>query len=306
MQVPLIHVQEVSLAYGEKLALDKVSLSCRPGELVGLLGPNGAGKTTLLEMLEGVNIPQSGRVSVCGSDPRRFGAAHKRDVGFIFQRSALPNHVRVGQLVHLVQSTLDAADDAATLLEALGLDALTRQTIGDLSVGQQQRLSAFVALHGRRSTLVMDEPTAALDIRSKRAIWDCIKRKKEREGTGGLIATHDMTEAMELCDRVYFIDRGQIRGSAGRDELLGRGSELTFLSLRAPASFYASWPSLAEIAPLGEPDAGRREFRVHKTLLPRVLEEVFEAERALGFNAEVMLGARSLEALYVDNIASVN
>ncbi len=189
MQVPLIHVQEVSLAYGEKLALDKVSLICRPGEMVGLLGPNGAGKTTLLEMLEGVNIPQSGRVAVCGSDPRRFSASHKREVGFIFQRSALPSHVRVGQLVSLVRSSLEAADDAAALLESLGLDALTHQTIGDLSVGQQQRLSAFVALYGRRSTLVMDEPTAALDIRSKRAIWDCVKRKKEREGTGGLIGT---------------------------------------------------------------------------------------------------------------------
>lgn len=302
----LIKVDGVTVAYGEKIAVNNLSLHCNDGELVGLLGPNGAGKTTLLEVIEGVKIADSGRVFICGSNPSQLALPQKRDVGFIFQRSALPPHVQVRQLVELIATAIPADASDGELLVELGLAELQHEVIGDLSVGQQQRLSAYVALHGRRRALVMDEPTAALDVRSKRAIWDCVLRKKRRQGTGGIIATHDMAEASALCDRVYFIEKGEIRGEASAAELSGGSSEQTFVTLTGPQDFFDNWPSISLLTALNADGAERREFRCLKSLVPTALEEIFQAEHRLGFNAGVVIGERSLEALYINRIETTS
>jgi len=160
--IPL-SVRALTRRYGEHIAVHDLSLEVTQGEVVGLLGPNGAGKTTLLETVEGVQSPTQGEVFVFGHKPRSLPARTRANIGFVFQRNALPEHVCVSQFITLYRRVHGETQALNGLVDKLGLTHLLTRIIGELSVGQRQRLSVFAALAASPSLVLMDEPTSALD-----------------------------------------------------------------------------------------------------------------------------------------------
>lgn len=299
-----VALADVSKLYGEKLALDRVSLQIHEGEVIGLLGPNGAGKTTLLEILEGLQVASAGVVTVFGKQPASLDPDERGRIGIVFQRYALPSDLSVAQLCDLYHSMYPSEPDRKGLIEHLGLGHLMGQQVGDLSAGQTQRLSIFAALYGDKSLVVLDEPTSALDVRSRRAVWDALLFRKRQGHFSGVIATHHMEEAMELCDRIYFIDSGQIRMSGSAQELLDRHACRISIKFSAPPWFVeqlgACLPADAPLSQQGQQHMISCASSQAAALIGALLQR--EAEHGLRLN--LMLTQPSLEDVYLSVIAN--
>lgn len=298
-----LRVAALSHRYGERQVLHGLDLKVEPGEVVGLLGPNGAGKTTLLELIEGIQIPSLGEVQVYGHAPRDMPADKRALVGLIFQRNALPDHVTVGQMIVLCQRVYGDGTHADSLVGSLGLTHLVPRLVGELSVGQKQRLAVFCALASSPSFVVMDEPTSALDLRSRRAVWDVILAAKRDRNLSGLIATHDMEEAAALCDRVCFIEDGRLRGSMSTDMAHAQVSSLV-VRFRAPDRFLRDCEALS--AHTLHRDPGNDGYRIDcvKECVPSVVEALLAGEKAYDFDAAILVGQLALERAYYEHVST--
>lgn len=299
-----VSIVDVSKLYGDKLALDRVSMQVRPGEVIGLLGPNGAGKTTLLEILEGLQAPSSGLVSIFGKTPGTLSPQERGQIGIVFQRYALPGYLTVAQLCDLYHKMYPAEPDKNSLIGQLGLGHVLPQQVGDLSAGQTQRLSIFAALYGNKSLVVLDEPTSALDVRSRRAVWDALLFRKQQGNFSGIIATHHMEEAMELCDRIYFIDNGKIKMHGAAQELLEKHASKISIRFTAPATFLqelkATLPIDAQLTPHGHQHMISCASAQAASLIGDLL--LLEKKNTLRIN--LMVTQPSLEDVYLSVIAN--
>jgi ABC-2 type transport system ATP-binding protein len=197
----------VTKRFGATTALDDVSFAVAAGEVAALLGPNGAGKTTALMLLVGVRRPDHGTARVFGRDPRE--TASRREVGVMPQETAFPLTLRVGEIVDLVRAHYESSRPAGELLERFGLTALAGRQLGGLSVGERRRVAVALAFAGGPRLVVLDEPTAGLDLEARRAVWDAIRA---HAGTGGtcLLTTHYLEEAEALATGIVLIDAGTI------------------------------------------------------------------------------------------------
>jgi ABC-2 type transport system ATP-binding protein len=208
----LLEVHELTVAYGPKVAVDKVGFDIRRSEIFGLLGPNGAGKTTTLSAIEGLRRPRSGTVLLNGVDIVRQPALAKAQMGVQLQSTGFQSELTVRQVARLYAGLYGVAMSGQDLDAALtdaGLGRELDRTTKQISGGQQQRLSLFVALIHRPSILLLDEPTTGLDPQSRRYLWTRIERV--RNGGGSiLLTTHSMEEAQAVCDRVAIVDRGRV------------------------------------------------------------------------------------------------
>lgn len=300
----VVSIVDVSKLYGEKLALDRVNIQVHQGEVIGLLGPNGAGKTTLLEILEGLQKPSSGLVSLFGKNPAELNPRERGRIGIVFQRYALPAELTVAQLCDLYHGMYPAEPDRKGLIEHLGLGHLLQQQVGDLSAGQTQRLSIFAALYGDKSLVVLDEPTSALDVRSRRAVWDALLMRKQQGRFSGIIATHHMEEATELCDRIYFIDNGKIRMSGRAQDLLEQHACRISIKFSAPPTFVeelrASLPADAQLTPHGQQHMISCASSEAAALIGTLL--LLEKKNELRIN--LMVTQPSLEDVYLSVIAN--
>ena len=198
---------EVSRNYGDKLALDRVSLDIGAGEMVGLLGPNGAGKSTLLSLLTGVRKPSSGRVELDGADPRRPAA--RRLLGVTPQETGLPGSLRVGEVVDFVRAHFPDPLSRDELLSRFGLADLARRQTGGLSGGEKRRLAVALAFVGRPRIVLLDEPTTGLDVEARRSLWDGIREFHAGGGTV-LLTSHYLEEIEALARRVVVIGKGRV------------------------------------------------------------------------------------------------
>jgi ABC-2 type transport system ATP-binding protein len=207
--VAVISVEGLGKVYGQTRAVDGVSFDVGAGEIFGIIGPNGAGKTTTVECLEGLRVPDEGRVRVLGLDPQRQGDALRERMGAQLQQSALPARLRVGEAMTLFASFYAHPLPCASLLGELGLADRVRVAWGDLSGGQRQRLAIALALVGDPEVVFFDELTSGLDPQARRATWDLVSGVRER-GKTIVLTTHFMEEAERLCDRVLIIDHGQV------------------------------------------------------------------------------------------------
>jgi len=205
--VILAEAIEVSRSYGDVVALDRVCIQVAQGELVGLLGPNGAGKSTLANLLTGVRRPDSGRVTLCGGDPR--DPATRRALGVTPQETGLPVTLRVGEVVDFVGAHYPSPVPRGELLDQFGLADLARRQTGGLSGGQKRRLAIALAFVGRPRIVVLDEPTTGLDVQSRRALWDAIKAYHAGGGTV-LLSSHYLEEIEALADRVVVLGHGRV------------------------------------------------------------------------------------------------
>ncbi|MFD9029560.1 ABC transporter ATP-binding protein [Streptomyces sp. NPDC059567] len=207
---PAVAVGDVTKTYGDRRAVDGVSLTIRRGEFFGLLGPNGAGKSTLVEIMEGLRKADSGSVTVFGESPWPRNTALLPRMGVQTQSSAF----FVRQTVHEHLRTVAAlfgADRAAVdaTLGAVGLDGQHDVRVDNLSGGQRQRLAIASALVHGPELIFLDEPTASLDPEGRRDLWEVLRGLKA-EGRTIVYTTHHLDEAEALCDRVGILVAGRL------------------------------------------------------------------------------------------------
>ena len=205
--------------YGDVVAVDGLSLAVCRGECFGLLGPNGAGKTTTIEILEGLLVPDAGRVEVLGLRWASDEAVLRQRLGIQLQGAQLAEKLSVEETIRLFRSFYHRGPSVEDLLQLVELQGKRRAWAGKLSGGQRQRLSVACALAGDPDILFLDEPTTGLDPQSRRQLWAVLGQFRARGGTV-ILTTHDMDEAETLCDRVAIVDRGRIIAQGTPAELI--------------------------------------------------------------------------------------
>ncbi|NUS06300.1 MAG: ABC transporter ATP-binding protein [Nonomuraea sp.] len=203
----LARTMEVTRRYGDVLALDRVSLDIRAGELVGLLGPNGAGKSTLINLFVGLRRPTSGTVELLGGSP--LDARVRRGIGVTPQETGLPDSLKVGEIVTFVGAHFPDGMGRDELLDRFGLSDLAKRQVGGLSGGQKRRLAVALAYIGRPRLVFLDEPTTGLDVEARRALWDGIQAFHDEGGTV-VLTSHYLEEIEALAERVVVVGRGRV------------------------------------------------------------------------------------------------
>jgi ABC-2 type transport system ATP-binding protein len=209
MPNPILLVENLEKRYEDVHAVRGVSFSVQEGEVFGLLGPNGAGKTSTIEVLEGLRVPDGGRVSVCGLDPQKSPNELKNVIGATLQATSLPDKLRVGEAIRMFAGFYRKSRNPDELLKRFGLEEKRDSFYSQLSGGQKQRLALAMALVNDPRLLFLDEPTAGLDPQVRREIYTIIEELKAEKKTI-VLTTHYIEEAEKLCDRVAIVDHGKV------------------------------------------------------------------------------------------------
>ncbi|HVC40999.1 MAG TPA: ABC transporter ATP-binding protein [Candidatus Saccharimonadales bacterium] len=202
-----VRVDAVTRRFGPVLAVDNLSLTVERGRTVALLGPNGAGKTTTISMLLGLSKPDSGSIEIFRSAPGS-PAAHA-DVGAMLQDGGMMPGVLVGELLAMVRSLYMSPLALGEVVDIAQLRELEKRRVDRLSGGQSQRLRLAMALIGDPRLLILDEPTAAMDVETRRGFWHAMEGFTER-GRTILFSTHYLEEADAAADRIVMMARGRV------------------------------------------------------------------------------------------------
>ena len=243
---PVVSFENVSKQYGSLKAVDGLSLDLRPGETVALLGPNGAGKSTSLDMLLALRKPTSGRIRMFGSDP--YHAIKSGRVGAMLQSGGLMPEVTVRELVSLVASLHPRPVPVDTTLKRAGIDSFAEQRVDKLSGGQTQRVRFALAIAGECELIVLDEPTTAMDVETRRLFWANMKAEVA-EGRTLLFATHYLEEADQAADRILVINKGRLLADGTPAEIKERAGakRMSFRLERVDEPFLLGLPGLESL-----------------------------------------------------------
>ena len=236
-----IQVNSVSKRYGSVLALDNVDLTIERGEFFGLLGPNGAGKTTLISIIAGLVRANSGRVAIMGHDVVDDFRAARLSVGVVPQELAFDPFFTVRETLTFQSGYFGLQENGAWIdevLENLGLTAKAATNTRALSGGMKRRLLVAQALVHKPPVIVLDEPTAGVDVELRQTLWAFIRRLN-REGHTIVLTTHYLEEAQALCERIAMLKAGRIVALDTTRALLGRIAGLQ-LTMRPQGSLPAS------------------------------------------------------------------
>jgi ABC-2 type transport system ATP-binding protein len=217
---PAAELAGVVKRYGAKTALDGIRLSIERGKVTALLGPNGAGKSTAISLLLGLATADSGRVELFGRSPQELAA--RRRIGVMLQSAALPETLRVGELVELTSSYYAQPLGLGELARMVGSEELLRRPYGALSGGQQRRVQFALAVCGNPELLFLDEPTTGLDVEAREALWNVV-RALVAEGSAVLLTTHYLEEAEALAHRVAVLVNGRIVTDGTVNEIRAKG-----------------------------------------------------------------------------------
>jgi ABC-2 type transport system ATP-binding protein len=229
MQEEVVSVKDFRKVYDGTVAVDTISFDVHRGEIFGLLGPNGAGKTTTMETLEGLRQPTTGSLSVLGVDPVRSPARLRDLIGVQLQSSSLPGSMTPREAMeffcayHQVPSRHD-------LLDRLGLGEKKLAQFSTLSTGQQRRLALALAVAHDPPVVLLDEPTAGLDVGSRVELHE-VMRELQVKGSTIILATHDMAEAEKMADRVAILLKGRIAAEGSPTQLTAAGKGLVKISV---------------------------------------------------------------------------
>jgi len=224
--VPL-SLEGLSVAYGERTAVQSLSLTVEPGEIYGLLGSNGAGKTSTIKAIVGLVRPVAGSIRVFGLDALSDGLSSKARIGYVPETSMLYEALTPREFLEFVASVRRMEAPVATrrmqsYAEAFRLEAEMEEPIATLSNGTRQKVLIIAALLHAPPLLVLDEPLNSLDPRSVRIMKEVLRRYVATGGHGVLFSTHTMEVAEQLCHRVGILDRGVLRGEGTLTALRGR------------------------------------------------------------------------------------
>ncbi|ETK37544.1 ABC transporter ATP-binding protein [Microbispora sp. ATCC PTA-5024] len=245
-----VSLESVTKTFGPVRAVDDLTLAIPRGQTVALLGPNGAGKSTTIGVLLGLVPPDSGRVSLFGAGPDQ--AVRRGRVGAMPQEGGLIPRVTVRELVSFVAGTYAAPPPVDQTLELARISDLAGRRVDKLSGGQGQRVRFAMALAGGPDLVVLDEPTAALDVEARREFWQSMRGLASR-GTTILFSTHYLEEADEQADRVVVVDRGRVVADGSSAEIK-RVVALTTVSVTAQGEvqWLAALPGVRHLEVRGE------------------------------------------------------
>jgi ABC-2 type transport system ATP-binding protein len=250
MSKAVVEVNDLRKSYGGRTVVDGVSFSVEEGEIFGILGPNGAGKTTTVESIEGLRVPDAGRIRVAGLDPIADHAAVTQVLGAQLQESELQAKLTVREALELYAALYPNPADWRPLAERLGITGQLNSRFGTLSGGQKQRLFIALALIGNPKVVVLDELTTGLDPRARRDTWEIVEDVRAR-GVTVLLVTHFMEEAQRLCDRIALIDNGRITALDTPHGLISRTAGSTVISFTPSEPLddeeLAALPALASV-----------------------------------------------------------
>ena len=207
-----VEVREVHKRFGAVTALAGVSLAVESGEFFGLLGPNGAGKTTLISALGGLVRPDSGTLAVAGHDVEHDYRPARRALGIVPQEIVYDPFFTVRETLELQSGYFGLRRNASwidELIERLGLASKARANMRSLSGGMKRRVMVAQALVHRPPVIVLDEPTAGVDVELRQTLWQFIARLN-KEGHTVLLTTHYLEEAEALCGRIAMLKQGRV------------------------------------------------------------------------------------------------
>ncbi|MDO5750054.1 MAG: ABC transporter ATP-binding protein [Rothia sp. (in: high G+C Gram-positive bacteria)] len=231
---PVIDIRNVyqrfTTQHSSITAIDGISFTAQHGEIIALLGPNGAGKTTLIDMILGLATPAEGTVLINGKSPATQARAGY--IGAIFQEGGLLKDSTVEQTVLSLAALYPRPIDTAAVIEQAQLTKLRKHKVGALSGGEQQRLRYALATMHQPQLLILDEPTAAMDVNARQAFWASMERVAA-SGITIIFATHYLEEAQNFAQRIVMLNRGTIIAD-------GSPEDLRSLAGAKHMSFYAS------------------------------------------------------------------
>ncbi len=297
-----IEVRELAKRFGECQALAGIDLDVPRGICFGLLGPNGAGKSTTVGVLTTLLAPTSGRVLLLGCDVVRERAAVRRQIGVVFQESALDPELSAREqlALHARLFHLDApAARAADWIERTGLAEHADRPVRKLSGGLRRRVEIARGLLHRPGVLFLDEPTTGLDVAARGRIWDELRALRRSGETTLFLTTHSMEEADALCDAIAIVDAGRIVAAGSPDALKAElGGDVVTLVLEHPQAAIAALERHPGVERVVADGAGA--LRVTVADGSRRLAGLLECARGAGI-VEVDLRRPTLEHVFLHN-----
>ncbi|WP_237774434.1 ABC transporter ATP-binding protein [Actinosynnema sp. ALI-1.44] len=239
-----VSITELTKTYGELRAVDAIDVLIAPGEVVALLGPNGAGKSTTVDMILGLTTPDTGRVLVFGNTPRQ--AVAEGAIGAMLQNGTLLDDATVEETVGMIASLHRKPLPVAEAMRRAGVEELANRRCTKLSGGQRQRVRFAVALVANPDLLVLDEPTAAMDVGTRREFWASMREFTD-QGRTVLFATHYLDEAEEFADRVILMRAGKVvaDGSVASVREMASGRTISAVLPGVPVELLDDMPGVA-------------------------------------------------------------
>src|SRR5580698_617139 len=266
-------LRNVTKKFGRQIALDRLSLELRQGEVVALLGPNGAGKTTAVRLLLGLSQVTSGEVGIFGGNPR--DRASRMRLGAMLQVGRMPETLRVREHLELFSSYYSQPRPLNELLAIAGLEGLEEKRFGMLSGGQKQRMLFALALCGNPDLICLDEPTLGMDVEARRSMWEQV-RKLAAMGKTILLTTQYLEEADALASRIIVIQKGKVIAEGTPEELkIADGSRTIRCTTSLEASFVSALPGVTDV----EEEGG--SMMVRTTTPEAVLRTMLQRDAAL-------------------------
>lgn len=225
---PVLRVDHLRRLFGQTVAVEDLSFTVSPGEVVGLLGANGAGKTTAMNIILGLMTPTSGSVRIFGMDPARHRVAILKRANFASAYTDLPGNLYVWQNlkvfagIYRVKNAMKKIDE---LLEMLEISHLKKRVTGHLSAGESTRLHLCKALLNDPELLMLDEPTASLDPDIADKVRKILRRVQRERDIAILYTSHNMRDIEEVCDRVLFMHKGKVVAEGSPAEVVRKFEE---------------------------------------------------------------------------------
>jgi ABC-2 type transport system ATP-binding protein len=218
---PVIEVKNVWKSFKTVQAVKGINLNIPKGQFVALLGPNGAGKTTLVEMIEGIQRPDKGDISIMGKKWKGNEDELHKIIGLSLQETRFIDKLRVSETLLLFAGFFNLGKERVNeIINIVGLEEKRKSYVVNLSGGQRQRLAIGIALLNNPAILLLDEPTTGLDPNARREIWDILRALKTESETSMILTTHYMEEAENLCDYIIIMDNGIILKEGTLQQLL--------------------------------------------------------------------------------------
>lgn len=299
--IPALQITNLSKVYGNGFtALKDVNLTVPQGEFFALLGPNGAGKSTMIGIISSLFKPTEGSIEIFGTDLLQNPSIAKQYLGIVpqefnFNQFEKVEDILITQAGYFGISAKDSRPRAKKLLTALGLWDKRNNKARELSGGMKRRLMIARALIHKPRLLILDEPTAGVDIELRRSMWEFMQQINEEEKTTIILTTHYLEEAEQLCRYIAILDHGEIRINTEMKELLGQLSIETFiLDLEKPTSGQVSITGVTSVL---QPDDQTLEVTLSDG---ESLNEVFKQLTEQGIEVASMRNkANRLEELFM-------
>lgn len=298
----LIHANELSKRFGEFLAVDRVSIKVKAGEILALLGPNGAGKTTTIRMLASILRPSSGQAIVAGFDTVTHARQVRNSIGLLTEQHGLYHRMRAleylrffGQIYGLTEKDIDTRSN--DLLHRFGLEDNVHLRLGQYSKGMRQKLTLVRTLLHDPEVLLLDEPTSAMDPASAKLVRESILSLRSMD-RAIIVCTHNLNEAQILADRIAIIRYGSIVADGSADDLRKAFLGHPIMELRFSGSIdgaVSQLPVGVKLECVGE-DWLRYRVSEPEKVNPRVLEAMAGAGLDVVTLSDV---GRSLEEVYL-------